>query len=310
MTNKLNYLQKTPLTTPQAKIGNTASKAIPECVLITPDMAVDWLYFNTQNRAPTEGSIFNYKRLIEAGEFQCTHQGIAFSGTPDNPIRLIDGQHRLIAIVDSNTSIYQWVFWGCDDSVYEATDAGRGRSAADRYSLTKDFVAIANSIIRQAVGSLFIPRLRAMDFESVETEFGAIIKSISDYAPTVRARVTTAGVRSAAAVLIKMNPANTQKIKDAYRKLSLAEFEGCPTSVQRLYVRLVEMVGSGGSTMNTLQFRLALRALDPRFFHLQKLQEADSNSVSEVRDFLQKILNISAGDFRLKTLMSARSGKE
>lgn len=103
---------------------------------ITPDLARAYLLQNLKNRKPRPRQVEILRREIAAGGWQFTHQGIAF-GEPDPEGRepLLDGQHRLLAIVAADKSIDCLVFRNLPVKAQEATDMGQSRSVAENLSL-------------------------------------------------------------------------------------------------------------------------------------------------------------------------------
>ena len=67
---------------------------------ITPSIAAAWLARNMNNRRPNQRIIDELAAAITAGLWHTTHQGIAF----DELGQLIDGQHRLLAIVKAGVA--------------------------------------------------------------------------------------------------------------------------------------------------------------------------------------------------------------
>jgi hypothetical protein len=99
-------------------------------MLITPEIAADWLdNRNVGNRRKSSVTARRYARLIQTKRWKCTHQGIAF----DRDGWLIDGQHRLMAIVatgiPTNLFIVPFVE-GMDDKTFDVLDSGHKRQAA------------------------------------------------------------------------------------------------------------------------------------------------------------------------------------
>lgn len=98
----------------------------PGIVRITPDMARDWLDTrNHGNRNLSAQTAQRYAQAIREGRWLTTHQGIAF----DVEGRLLDGQHRLLAIVLADTPVDMWVVPGQDRSAFAVLDIGRRRQA-------------------------------------------------------------------------------------------------------------------------------------------------------------------------------------
>lgn len=92
---------------------------------VTPEMAGAWLSeCNTHNRRLVESHVNYLARQMKSGEWRLTHQGIAFS-----PNRvLLDGQHRLWAIVISETTVPMRVFFNEPADTLMAIDAVRPRT--------------------------------------------------------------------------------------------------------------------------------------------------------------------------------------
>lgn len=72
-----------------------------EIVKVTPELALLWLQSNTFNRKISENIVNKYARDMKNGNWTLNHQGIAF----DDSGVLVDGQHRLWAIIKSGSSI-------------------------------------------------------------------------------------------------------------------------------------------------------------------------------------------------------------
>lgn len=98
---------------------------------ITPTLALKWLESNSHNRPVAYETVKVYARDMAMGDWTITHQGIAF----DYNDRLIDGQHRLWAIVESKTTVIMQVTFGLHPDTQLAVDGGRVRSARDVISL-------------------------------------------------------------------------------------------------------------------------------------------------------------------------------
>jgi hypothetical protein len=94
---------------------------------VTPNIARDWLKSNTENRSIKSSKVDQYARDILSGNWQVTHQGIAFY----NDGTLADGQHRLHAIIQSNTPIKTLVTMNLPKSTMSVLDVGKMREAHD-----------------------------------------------------------------------------------------------------------------------------------------------------------------------------------
>lgn len=118
---------------------------------ISPEMAAYWLRNNFRNRPISEDVVTAYARDILAGQWVFTHQGIAFNDQD----QLIDGQHRLKAIVKASVTVPMMVTFGLPSKIegkemttMDAVDRGRTRSVADQLKIQH---GIANAGIIAAV---------------------------------------------------------------------------------------------------------------------------------------------------------------
>ena len=107
-----------------------------EMILVTPAVALNFLTNNRKNRTIRRQRVLQYARSMEHGRWMHTGEPIMF----DTDGNLINGQHRLIAIVLSGKSIWMFV---CDDlpsDVRTVIDGNKPRSAADLLLYARDIV--------------------------------------------------------------------------------------------------------------------------------------------------------------------------
>ena len=96
-------------------------------ITITPEMAREMLDRNMKNnRRVSKENVMRYARIMKAGGWNLTHQGIAF----DTNNQLIDGQHRLNAIIQANVPVKMQVTYDVEHTDGEAftIDAGLKRT--------------------------------------------------------------------------------------------------------------------------------------------------------------------------------------
>lgn len=94
---------------------------------ITPEDAAELLKQNKSNRSLSKSHVKFFESQIRNGQMQTTHQGIAISQTG----RLIDGQHRLTAIVNTGIAVDMLVGFGFPDESFSVLDSGKARTAGD-----------------------------------------------------------------------------------------------------------------------------------------------------------------------------------
>jgi hypothetical protein len=94
---------------------------------ITPKKAADFLELNTRNRPLTKSKVREFAEAMRRGDWKVTHQGIAFDITG----ALVDGQHRLAAIIEADTPVETVVFTDVPEGAFDVLDTGKRRNAAD-----------------------------------------------------------------------------------------------------------------------------------------------------------------------------------
>jgi hypothetical protein len=117
---------------------------VTETILVTPTIAAAWLKRNLGNRPLVERHVDDLVWEMKNGKFRTTPQGLAFNLDEE----LVDGQHRLTAIVRSGVSIELRVTFNFDGSFDSPIDTGlRLRRAHDILHLSPRDVAVCNCLI-------------------------------------------------------------------------------------------------------------------------------------------------------------------
>src|SRR5207249_3305120 len=89
-----------------AKQQRGAARMRSRVQTITPARAAQWLEANTTNRPLSRAVVRSFAEAMRRGEWLVTHQGIAF----DLNSALVDGQHRLAAIIEADLPVELTVF--------------------------------------------------------------------------------------------------------------------------------------------------------------------------------------------------------
>jgi len=102
---------------------------------VNPDQAIQWLEGNVRNRKIDQKWVDYLAAEMLSGRWKTTHQGLAF----DRSDTLIDGQHRLWAVIQSGCTIRVAVSYGLDSEDIDNIDDNKPRNKATRMSLTRKF---------------------------------------------------------------------------------------------------------------------------------------------------------------------------
>lgn len=100
-----------------------------ELTTVTPEMALNWINENreTANRHLNNTVVAKYASDIANGNWQVNGSSIVFSKDG----KLLDGQHRLHAIVKAGKPVQTLVITGVDEIAFETIDTGLKRRVAD-----------------------------------------------------------------------------------------------------------------------------------------------------------------------------------
>ena len=139
---------------------NTALKAVPldhptntkisyDIVDLTPALAEKYLGQNVGNRNLRRQKVQQYARDMRNGNWQTSGQAIQFDWNG----RLIDGQHRCEAVIESGATIRALVVTGLDPRAREVIDTGAKRSGADALGFAghSQYSTLLAAIARTAV---------------------------------------------------------------------------------------------------------------------------------------------------------------
>ena len=162
---------------------------------ITPEIAHEMLGHNIKNnRNLKAGWVKALADNMERGTFMLTSQGIAF----DKDGNLIDGQHRLHAVIKSGCTVPMRVTFGCDSRTVGVIDAGSKRTAKDvakmyhgdtPYLHHSQVIGAFSSILRQRNSTLAksltpndLSDLTAVNANSARMLYGSTITRKMTYA--------------------------------------------------------------------------------------------------------------------------------
>jgi hypothetical protein len=116
---------------PQSAIGLPLRSARGvESVTVTPEIAQHWLTFNVANRELVQSKVDQFHADMESGNWLDDGSTIRFAYG-----KLLDGQHRLMALMLAGVSLPMLVVYGLDSECQVTMDTGRGRTPRDSLSI-------------------------------------------------------------------------------------------------------------------------------------------------------------------------------
>jgi hypothetical protein len=149
------------------------SKVSSEEELITPGKAEEWLGHNTHNRPLHNSLVAKYADEMKRKQWILNGEAIIFdyNGT------LLDGQHRLWACIEANTSFQTVVTRGVSPEAFVTIDTGSKRSSGDVLAIAGVSKDIAKSLGAAAVVCISYQR-------GILKSHGAALKSKSSVSRT------------------------------------------------------------------------------------------------------------------------------
>ena len=109
----------------------TKHKLLTEVLSVTPDLALEWLAKNTRNRPIRKTHVQDLADRMRRGEWHLNGEPIKFSTSGV----LLDGQHRLEAVLESECTVEFMVVYNLAEEAYETIDTGMKRTMADFFAV-------------------------------------------------------------------------------------------------------------------------------------------------------------------------------
>ena len=197
------------------------SEPTVERMVIDPDQALKWLEtVNTNNRKVSDVHVRRFARDMTEGKWRLTHEAIAF----DSGGTLIDGQHRLWAIVESGVSVETFVWHNVDPASMIVIGGGKTRSMADILNIAGENGDVGHhrlAALRAMLGGFGNPPLLSSSetSEALRRHHDAIEFALAQLPTVVSARgVNTATTR--AVVARSYYSVDHTTLKDFCRKLT------------------------------------------------------------------------------------------
>lgn len=250
---------------------------------VNPIMAKTFLESNTINRKLRVETVKQLADVIKRGEWVTTHQGISVSRNGN----LLDGQHRLQAIVESGATVKMAVTFNQNEDSFKVIDCGLSRSLHERTNLNPRFVEIASFIERRLFGAR--GKITAESCLRIYNEHKYVIDLLHEYCPTMTKNVTVAAMRTAACLMIYKNKNYTL---NTYRNLVLGNIDELSDIakyfLKQVYVGHLALGKSGNISDVEKAFSIGMKLFDEDYADSKRLT-ITSSSFSEAKE---KALNL------------------
>lgn len=225
-----------------------------EFVLVTPQDATRLLDRNEGNRRLRPGVVERYTATIAAGNWMLSPQPIIIADTG----RILDGQHRLVAVERLGVSVPFTIISNVPESVFPVLDRGATRSSADALGIDPKLAEVAKVLL-----SSFRPSAKVLD-----AEIGAVSALLSDDFADLMAACNTstrffssAPMRAAATVRMFAGY-NRDFVLRTYRALVLGQMNDLHPAAQAMVAAVAanRLRTTGGGT--AIRSEILARAWD------------------------------------------------
>lgn len=264
-----------------------------ETILVTPEIAARLMEVNVGNRPIRKTNVIYFESCLRSGNFVETHQGIAIQGDLEKPVRLLDGQHRLLAIVRTGIAAEIQLTEGVAGEAYENIDGGLTRSLPDRINTSPSEVAVASMFYRLSIGGR--KRGRARPPAALIREIHHVIAPYLEYVPCRRRGKVSLAAFRCAWVCEQRDKGSNQS-----QAFQLGSFAELAESLNAVYRRQMSDWTNKGVSSVVAQFGLMINAV--RMPHLKRVSiprnpnQFASDVVSEVFPEIDSAIARFAGE--------------
>ena len=221
---------------------------------VTPEQAAKWLRENNENNRGIKTQVVNkYARDLLDGNWRVTHQCIAF----DSRGMLVDGQHRLSAIVLAGTAMTVCVatYETQEDAMKLPIDMQAKRAVFEVLHVSRKDQETSMAFLRIVLSGGVLVTIAEVEhaIEVLRDKLTAVHACITN---TVKYR-SAAPARAAIVLLMGEFPDRQEELCRLYRAFVAMDLEGLPSSVLALVKNLDGgTLKSGGSDQTELALRV------------------------------------------------------
>jgi len=180
----------------------TANGVIYQIMVITPEIAKQYLQRNTHNRKIQKAKVEHFVKLLLDGLWTVSNDNIAF----DVNGVLVNGQHRLQAVIDSGISITQLVMFGVPESAQQYMDVGTPRTLNQALSLAGISGGAQKAAAYVTIKAVLDPKSHKVGMETYTKykELDPIIDKVLNHSEAKR-EFARGGIPGIIALLIKLH---------------------------------------------------------------------------------------------------------
>jgi len=250
---------------------------------ITPETAKAMLLNNDRNRRLRPATVAKYAATMAAGNWRASPDGLIFGKSG----QLLQGQHRLNAVINFGGEVDMIVWRGVEDDVFSVLDRGVTRSVADAIGADKKTTEVAAFIAKTC--------------SRVQNGGGATDGDIARYVGVISdthhelmeacnssARVFSSAPMRAAAVSRIMSGYNRDYVVNVYRGLVLGHVSDIPPIAQSLVSWVLRGNTGVGAARQVDLFCRGWDVFDPSKYSVTKMQiKSHDRAINDLRRIMR-----------------------
>lgn len=244
-------------------------------MFITPEKAEELLMVNINNRPIRNTWVKQLADAIKRGEWKTTHQGLAISKTG----KLLDGQHRLMAISASGVGCHMAVAFDVDDDSYVCMDIGAKRNINDMFGIGLNTAEVLRFAAKLVFSGAPTPQQVQMFIDTPWHQASELLKEHCNTAVKIYSSVPMRFAAVYRYVEVASNDAHKAIIFDQYKALCTHDFDSMDQT-SKAYVKSIMSSGKGAVVDQTTRFVHGMKVFNPKARTSDRFRMLDSEFTS------------------------------
>lgn len=243
-------------------------------MVLTPEKARAWLERNTSNRPVKTGHLKHLTREMSLRRWKLSPEPIVFAKSG----RLLDGQHRLMACIQSGETIPVMVSLVENEDVYLVLDQGANRSNADLLGVPSVVISPIQFLLRACVPQ--VRKVTQADLRPLmETDLFKHSAYIHDGIKPRHKRFKAAPFKASYIMAILLGKISQERASEVYTDLTSLNMENWTPVMKSLYMQFDDAGKMAGhnSALSNSWFQ--------RGFYMFENADSDKNEVRITSSF-------------------------
>lgn len=239
--------------TSEVKSAKRSNEIEQKVFKVTPAHAEKWLEMNTGNRRIRPSHVRHLARQMEQGRWMLSPEPIVFS-----PKRLLDGQHRLSAVLMSGCTIEASVALVQNEDVFRVLDQGVNRNNSDLTGIPSPVLQPLQWLLKQSVNGLRKGKIVIDDIERIKDEnIFALSNRVNEVIKPKDRRFKSAPFRAAYIMAVDLKMCDLETADRIYTDLSHMNMTEWSRMMQNIFHRFETTKVHGASNSLKNEFFMA-----------------------------------------------------